>query len=384
MDSENALPDQGTPLPLPCDIDHHGHACPEGSPGQTGDIDTASLESSLVEQPNVGNLFGDETPRPVSDGEAAMEGSHFAEQDEPQHDDVLTDQDRATLDAMVHQAMLGASLQDGLSLPWERGIMANIFGDAPLVTLPQFPQVAHSIDPANVEPQPPEAVAETHTKRARTDAFTCRLYERAISFRNSLSYLEMDHAKWNKALEKLYTVMVSGPSSCPSGVKFDPLDMDRNLQQIRVLCGARSPDTISKRANSLLQFCLWHRGFYYRKHPIPFEQDLIADYVWEKHQDGMTYSGLESFVEAVNFGTYVLGLPVLDPSVPIVSNFVKGILDKKALTRPQTKQGLLQCPKSFIWSPSCATPAQTSWIGLLRVPFCLLCLGAADGQICDM
>ena len=122
---------------------------PEGSPGQTGDIDTASLESSLVEQPNVGNLFGNETPRPVSDGEAAMEGSHFAEQDEPQHDDVLTDQDRATLDAMVHQAMLGASLQDGLSLPWERGIMANIFGDAPLVTLPQFPQVAHSIDPAN-------------------------------------------------------------------------------------------------------------------------------------------------------------------------------------------------------------------------------------------
>ena len=138
-----------------------------------------------------------------------------------------------------------------------------------------------------MEPQPPEAVAETHTKRARTDAFTCRLYERAIAFRNTLSDLEMDHAKWNKALEKLYTVMVSGPSSCPSGVKFDPLDMDRNLQQIRVLCGARSPNTISKRANSLLRFCLWHRGF---------------------------------------------------SSVPIVSNFVKGILDKKALTRPRRKQ----------------------------------------------
>jgi len=380
MDSENALPDQGTPLPLPCDIDRHGHAYPEGSPSQPGGLDTSSLDGSLVEQSNVGNLFGEETPWPVSDGEAAMGGSHVAEQDEPPHDDVLTDQDRATLDAMVHQAMLGASLQDGLSLPWETGIMATIFGDAPLVTLPEVPQVAHSIDPANIEP----AVAETHTKRARTDAFTCRLYERAIAFRNTLSDLEMDHAKWNKALEKLYTVMVSGPSSCPSGVKFDPLDMDRNLQQIRVLCGARSPNTISKRANSLLQFCLWHRGFYYRKHPIPFEQGVIADYVWEKHQDGMTYSGLESFVEAVNFGTYVLGLPVLDPSVPIVSNFVKGILDKKALTRPQTKQGLLQCPKSFIWFPSCATPAQTSWIGLLRVPFCLLCLGAADGQICDM
>ena len=52
----------------------------------------------------------------------------------------------------------------------------------------------------------------------------------------------------------------------------------------------------------------------------------------------MTYSGLESFVEAVNFGTYVLWLPVSDPSVPIVSNFVKGILDKKALARPRRKQ----------------------------------------------
>ena len=111
MDSENALPDQGTPLPLPCDIDRHGHAYSEVSPSQPGGLDTSSLDGSLVEQSNVGNLFGEETPWPVSDGEAAMGGSHVAEQDEPPHDDVLTDQDRATLDAMVHQAMLGASLE---------------------------------------------------------------------------------------------------------------------------------------------------------------------------------------------------------------------------------------------------------------------------------
>lgn len=55
--------------------------------------------------------------------------------------------------------------------------------------------------------------------------------------------------------------------------------------------------------------------------PYPFVQDEIADYVWEKHQDGMTYTGLSSFVEAVHFGTQVLGLPVANPEIPTVSTF---------------------------------------------------------------
>ena len=231
-------------------------------------------------------------------------------------DEPLSDRERAILDTMVHQAMLSVDLSDSLTLPWETGIMASIFNDAPLVPNPDLPKVSHSMDHSEPSVNRAPPTLECNPKRQKTEGGGYKLYERAISFKNTLSDTESDQAKWNRALEKLYAVMVSGPDSRPLSVKFAAGDMERNLQQIRVLCGARSPNTIAKRANSLFQFCLWHKSFFYNRHPIPFSPESIADYVWEKHQDGMTFSYLTSFVEAVNFGTYVLGLPVKDPNHP--------------------------------------------------------------------
>ena len=137
----------------------------------------------------------------------------------------------------------------------------------PIVQEATLPVIAHTLDHSEVEPSNRPGSLESHAKRQRTDVCTNRLYERAISFKNTLTDPEMDQAKWGRALEKLYTVMVSGPNSCPKSISFIAGDVEKNLRQIRLLCGARSPNTIAKRAHSLLQFCLWHRGFYYRKHP---------------------------------------------------------------------------------------------------------------------
>ena len=268
------------------------------------------------------------------DGYSPPGCSSVAHEEPRLEEDELTEADKTTLDSIVHQAMLSASLADGLSLPWETGIMATIFGDAPIEQEPSLPMIAHSLDHSELGHASQRGRLEGQAKRQRTETSANRLYERAISFKTTLTDPEMDQAKWSRALEKLYTVMVSGPSS----FTFTAVDVAKNLRQIRLLCGARSPNTIAKRANSLLQFCLWHKGYYYRKHPIPFAQGEVADYVWEKHQDGMTYTGLTSFVEAVHFGTHVLGLPVADPEIPIVSAFVKSILDKMALSRPKRKQ----------------------------------------------
>ena len=64
----------------------------------------------------------------------------------------MTDADRARLDSVIHQAMLGANLADGLSLPWETGIMATIFGDAPIVQEVTLPKIAHTLDHSEVGP----------------------------------------------------------------------------------------------------------------------------------------------------------------------------------------------------------------------------------------
>ena len=340
MDTANLLPDEGTHLPLPGNIDSHdsdGDRSNEETmqPQGAADVEGTSPCANGPDGPRDGDtdldLFGCES-------HSLHEGSTVLFDETSLGEDDITDADRAVLDSMVRQAMLSASLADGLSLPWETGIMATIFGDAPIVPENTLPMVSHSLDHSELAQTDRRDRPEVQAKRQRLEVGVNRLYERAISFRNTLTDPEMDQAMWSRALEKLYTVMVSGPPSCPSGIVFTPGDLEKNLRQIRFLCGAKSPNTVAKRANSLLHFCLWHRGYYYRKHPIPFVQGEIADYVWEKHQDGMSYTGLTSFVEAVHFGTHVLGLPVDNPEIPTISTFVKGLLDKLALSRPKRKQ----------------------------------------------
>ena len=347
MDSEDSLPEKGTPLPLPTNIDCHVGAMEgpyQGSLEPPDGDDVENFDHSRSGSPprdtetGEPDVIGGEEDFFGPDGHSPLGGNSEAHEEPAEEEGELTDADRARLDSIIHQAMLGANLADGLSLPWETGIMATIFGDSPIVQEATLPMIAHTLDHSEVEPTNRPGSLEGHAKRQRTDVCTNRLYERAISFKNTLTDPEMDQAKWGRALEKLYTVMVSGPNSCPKSISFIAGDVEKTLRQIRLLCGARSPNTIAKRAHSLLQFCLWHRGFYYKKHPIPFTQDEVADYVWEKHQDGMTYTGLTSFVEAVHFGTHVLGLPVTNPEIPLVSAFVKGVLDKMALSRPKRKQ----------------------------------------------
>jgi hypothetical protein len=173
--------------------------------------------------------------------------------------------------------------------------MASILGDEPLTPVPRIPTVAHSMDPCKPENGLDTSYqVEPQTKRQRVANSTLRLYERAIIFRNSLTDHEADDAKWSRALEKLYAVMISSPGIAPDGVHFKEGRMDLNFKQIRTLCGYRSPNTVAKRATSLMKYCVWHRGFFYKRHPFPIESDEVSEYIWEKHQDGMPYSALMS------------------------------------------------------------------------------------------
>ena len=69
------------------------------------------------------------------------------------------------------------------------------------------------------------------------------------------------------------TVMISSPGTAPTGVRFQDGHMDLNLRQIRVLCGSRSPNTVAKRATSLMKYCMWHRGFFYKRNPLPLDSE---------------------------------------------------------------------------------------------------------------
>ena len=173
-------------------------------------------------------------------------------------------------DNLVNQCMLSSQVSDGLTLPWEQGIFRSIFGDVPIWAPPEVPFVMHSIANHLGVAEDAAIDEEPAPKRARTGHTTHGLYDRAITFSNILTDPEIDKNKWARTLEKLYTIFTICPQGCPQGVALDPGDMQGNLDKIRQLCGSRSPGTVLKRANSLLQFCKCHRGFFYQRQPFPF------------------------------------------------------------------------------------------------------------------
>eukprot|EP00435_Cladocopium_sp_Y103_P022924 s2311_g5.t1 len=251
-------------------------------------------------------------PRNI-DGETASEdgdGGNLGEMDEAAI---------ANLDHAV--ANVAASLEDD-------GENLELFGG---------PEVAQAVsrDSRDFAKEEPPAL-EPPTKVARTGGTVPRMYERAISFGMSLTDPEIEQNKWARSLEKLYSIFTSCPQECPPGLILDPNSMDDSLDRIRKLCGSRSPGTVLKRANSLLKFCTWHRSFYYQRQPFPFRSQEVGEYVWEKFQDQASYSTLSSFIEAVNFGVHILGIPALNS--PIVDAFTKGVLDQASLKGPGRKQ----------------------------------------------
>ena len=140
MDSEDSLPEKRTPLPLPKSIDCHVGAMEgpyQGSLEPPDGDDVENFDHSHSGSPprdtetGEPDVIGGEEDFFGLDGYSPLGGCSVVREEPAEEEGELTDADRARLDLIIHQAMLGANLADGLSLPWETGIMATIFGDSP-------------------------------------------------------------------------------------------------------------------------------------------------------------------------------------------------------------------------------------------------------------
>ena len=216
-DGDDAEIEPGTTLPVPPSLD--GISPTSGGDNVEGDgYPFSDREDLFADDPSPchpgcddDDLEGnksDSGPWDSQDQDTLAQDAAPARKDQVLRGRFLSDAESKVLDSMVNQAMLSASLDDGLQLPWETGVMASIFGDAPLASMPSIPSLAHSMDdrkvlpskdqPSSVKPQP---------KRQRVLNSTLRMFERAIQFKNVLTDHDADEVKWNRALEKLYTVM---------------------------------------------------------------------------------------------------------------------------------------------------------------------------------
>ena len=90
---------------------------------------------------------------------------------------------------------------------------------------------------------------------------------------------------------------------------------------------------------------------------LPERSSDIAEYVWERHQDGATFSALRSITECVNFAVYVLGMSTMNQGQPLIDPFTKGVLDKSSMNRPGRKQARPLTVKEVMHLESCLRDA---------------------------
>ena len=224
-DGDDADIELGTTLPVPPALDGHSTTS-EGGDGtgdkslEGNDADNFSTAESPLWAEEAEELPDESNAKAVFPGEhdshTLAQGMDHRDGGKDMRNQSLSEAESRALDSMVNQAMLSASLDDGLQLPWEVGVMASIFGDAPLASMPSIPDLAHNMEDKRVVPsQEFASLGEPQTKRQRVLNSTLRVYERAIQFRNVLTDHDADEIKWSRALEKLYAIMASSPGAVP-------------------------------------------------------------------------------------------------------------------------------------------------------------------------
>ena len=193
------------------------------------------------------------------------------------------------------------------ALPWERGIFRSIFGSQepsnPFDSL--IPRVPGPLKPPHdptviaAEPRPPVPVLDIASQAfgAFKDLHPSREREQMM----------------DKAVCKMHHVVGRIESSRLSpelGRSFEgERSRDRSLETIGACVGLRSPQTVLKRANSILSFLRWADK---EELETPVAEEAVWSYFSLLKREGSPPSRASALLSAFRFVNYVLGVDLKD------------------------------------------------------------------------
>ena len=213
---------------------------------------------------------------------------------------------------ILFDATLGLQDDMQLSLPWESGVMASIFGDD---TDSIFPSPCPPVEPgfSSVHAQVPqqqteEALEQPHTAACghETDVPS---YSLAIKVKPDRNFSAELHWLWQKALGKWLQVfeMCGFP-----GVLGDALSGQLYVAAaglvLRDALGIKSPRTSMKRAQTLIRYFQWLQQNF--EAWDPWSKEHCLQYIASPGPEGIVASRDTALREALKFAHYVLDFQI--------------------------------------------------------------------------
>ena len=201
-------------------------------------------------------------------------------------------------------------------MPWELpGIRLVIGDEEPLAPTPV-------LYPMPVKDE--EAPRPTASHRVARVEHIRGSYHEAIDFKLTLAESEITEARWNRALEKWYTIFARGRTGWPRGHDIEKLVREKGVAGLRTIFGNRSHNTVLKRANSIVRFIHWFTQAAFSITPFPLQSCDVESYLEFLQDQPASPSALSSFVEAVNFCEKVLNIETVGTIItPKVMNLIE-------------------------------------------------------------
>ena len=222
-------------------------------------------------------------------------------------------------------------------LPWESGIMREIFGASS--TLPRLPwdrpEVPH-LFPESAASSASVAQGSLTKEKAVHEVHFARLVSLAVNHSDEVANYE---SKRFKAVSMWLRLIDGALRSFPlreqlMDARHKGAQEDEILEVVDDVCAMKAPGTLEKRAGALLRFAEWCRveGF---DSGLPPEEPTA--YLYVKHLASLPYTTTaKSFREALAFARHVLGFAGLEPVLE--SKRIEGVSRRLAFEAGGIKQ----------------------------------------------
>ena len=251
----------------------------------------------------------------------------------------FTERERREHQRIIFEQSVAMSSRDLPKLPWEVGVFAEIFGDGsnPMSVDNNFwtPLPAEAIPEPQVAPQEVDAL---RTTRAFSKGLDVPVFARHIRHLCDRDYVADLDVKWTKALASWMGIL--------EGCQFDALigeyvlekvaggDRQGGLIIIRDACGIRSPTTVLKRAQDLLQFIGWTEGA--GRHWWPLKEKVLLDYLTNVESTrGSKFIG-KNLMHSLRFFKFLFGANFEVDTV--IGPLFQGRVSRVLATRNPTEQ----------------------------------------------
>ena len=249
------------------------------------------------------------------------------ERNQPHHDDLHAGED---FSRALFEARWTSSRLTSLSLPWETGVMSQVFGTQPLQQTPLVEPLLNAEALTSMSNPGSSAVVSEPVGQTLDKP----VYEVAVKCHRG--FYSSGANKWNTAMRKWLCIVYQNLTASEIGIELGAAATEQEaLDLLSRVFGGKSENTVNKRANCMKRFISWVVKRDDSRVAFPFESQMVNDYMWFLHSMGKHGSMVE-FVETTAFCIHVVGI---HSKFELEKNVVrKGLLRSAKHSRKEIKQ----------------------------------------------